>query len=253
VKKILGVLVALALVLTGCASTSSSGDRVVRAAVASDLRFAFPEIIELVHDQHPDIDVRVTYGSSGQFMTQILNGAPFDLYLSADQAYPAIIVEERFAAESELFRYARGRLVVWNPATAAEPPSLEDVLDARQIALANPRHAPYGRAAVQALTNSGLLPEVEDRLVFGENVAQAVEFAQAGTADLALIAMSLVIEGPVAQIGAWTEVPQDLFDPLEQGGVVMTAAADVPAARTVRDVLLSPAGKQVLARYGFLE
>lgn len=250
-KTLIGLIAALTLAITGC--TSSSDDRVVRAAVASDLRFAFPEIIELIHREHPTIDVRVTYGSSGQFMTQILNGAPFDLYLSADEDYPAMIVDEGFAAESELFRYARGRLVVWNPDASAKPPTLEDVLDARQIALANPRHAPYGRAALQALTNSGLLPAVEDRLVFGENVAQAVEFAQSGTADVALIAMSLVIKGPVANVGAWTEIPQELFDPLEQGGVVMTAAADVAAAKIVQDVLLSPAGKQVLATYGFVE
>jgi molybdate transport system substrate-binding protein len=240
-----------ALALSACSADAASQDRVVRAAVASDLRFAFPEIIELVQEEHPDIDVRVTYGSSGQFMTQILNGAPFDLYLSADQAYPATVVDEGLASEGQLFRYARGRLVVWDPQGTLATPTIDDARNANTIAVANPRHAPYGRAAMEALTSSGLLSVVEDRLVFGENVSQTAEFAQSGAADIALIALSLVISGPLANTGTWTEIPQDLFEPLDQGGVVLDEAQDFTAAQSVRDVLLSPRGQEILARYGF--
>ena len=251
---IIGALTAAviaAVALSACSADDDATERVVRAAVASDLRFAFPEIIELVQEEHPDIDVRVTYGSSGQFMTQILNGAPFDLYLSADQAYPATIVDEGLATGDQLFRYARGRLVVWDSQGTLTAPTIEDVRSANKIAVANPRHAPYGRAAMEALTSSGLLPEVEHRLVFGENVSQTAEFAQSGAADIALIALSLVISGPLVHTGTWTEIPQDLFEPLEQGGVVLEAAQDFAAAQSVRDVLLGPRGKGILARYGF--
>lgn len=250
-RKIIVALVSATIVIAACSTDNSSQEPTVRAAVASDLRFAFPEIVELVHSEHPDINVRVTYGSSGQFMTQILNGAPFDLYLSADQAYPETVVADGFASQEELFRYARGRLVVWDPSGAQSTPELEDILGAGQIAVANPQHAPYGRAAMQALTSADLLPAVESQLVFGENVAQAAEFAQSGAADMAIIAMSLVIAGPLAETGTWTEIPQQLFEPLEQGGVVLTAAQDVAAAQTVRDALLGPRGQEILARYGF--
>lgn len=245
-----GALIA-ALALAACSANDASKDRVVRAAVASDLRFAFPEIIELVKEEHPDIDVRVTYGSSGQFLTQILNGAPFDIYLSADKAFPATIVDEGLAKEDQLFRYARGRLVVWDPKGTMSTPSIHNAREANTIAVANPRHAPYGRAAMQALTSLELLPALEDRLVFGENVSQTAEFAQSGAADIALIALSLVMSGPLANSGTWAEIPQDLFEPLEQGGVVLDAAQDFTAAQSVRDVLLGQRGQEVLARYGF--
>jgi molybdate transport system substrate-binding protein len=130
-------------------------------------------------------------------------------------------------------------------------PTIDDARSANKIAVANPRHAPYGRAAMEALTSSGLLSVVEDRLVFGENVSQTAEFAQSGAADIALIALSLVISGPLANTGTWTEIPQELFEPLEQGGVVLEAAQDFTAALSVRDVLLGPPGQGILARYGF--
>ncbi len=143
---------------------------------------------------HPEIAVATTYGSSGTFYQQIQNGAPFDLYLSADLSYPRQLVEAGLADEADLFEYAVGRLVVWAPLDSpVDPtPGIPALLDpaARKVSIANPEHAPYGRAAVAALQTAGVYDAVAGRLVLGENVAQAAEFVQSGNAQVGIIALS---------------------------------------------------------------
>ena len=251
-------LITGAVALTSCSSDSSAG--VVRVAAASDLVFALPEIQELVREEYPEIDMRISYGSSGQFLQQISNGAPFDLYLSADVEYTRVLIAEGVAREDSAFVYAFGRLAVWTTRTDLAAGSDNTISIATladpsisTVAIANPRHAPYGRAAVSALESAGILEIVEPRLVLGENVAQAAEFVSTGAADAGIVALSLLYSGQLSGKGTWSAVPVDEHDLIEQGGVVLTSATDVEAAQRVAEVLQSEAGKNILRSYGFYE
>lgn len=265
---VLHLALLLALLLAGCASADTSpgagagphagaGDvsGTVRIAAAADLRFALDEVLVLVAEQHPQVSTTVTYGSSGQFLQQISNGAPFDLYLSADAAYPRELVAAGLAEQDELFDYAVGRLALWVPDGSALDPGdgLSVLTDprVRRVSIANPEHAPYGVAAVAAMRAAGVHDDVADRLVLGENVSQAAEFVRTGQADAGVVALSLVLAEPTRDVGEWAEVPPELFPTLLQGGVVLGAAHDPAAARAVRDVLLGEPGREVLDRYGF--
>lgn len=235
----------LATALTGCASDSVER---VNIAAAADLRYALDEIVSQLEADNPDVDYAVTYGSSGQFLQQIVNGAPFDAYLSADRAYPDQLLDKGLA--SDPFTYAVGRLVLWVPDGSPLDPTrgLGILADAKRIAIANPEHAPYGRAAVAAMTAAGVYAQVEDRLVLGENVSQAAEFVMSGNADAGIVALSLVLSDPMRDVGTWWEIPRDTFPRLEQAGVLLT---DSPGARTLRDAVVGPEGRAILARYGF--
>lgn len=254
------VTTSLAACTSGAATTPTASDpgaeRVVRVAAAADLKYALDEIADLAAREVPPITMQITYGSSGMFVQQIVNGAPFDLYLSADVAYPRILVEEGLATAEDVFPYAVGRLVLWLPDGSPIDPSegLEALLDprVRKVAIANPEHAPYGRAAVAALGTAGVYDAIRDRLVLGENVAQAAEFVRAGSAQAGVIAMSLVRSDPLREVGQWVEVPIESFPRLDQGGVVLAGGGQPDAARAARDVILSPAGTAILEAYGFI-
>jgi len=259
-----GVAVAVMLlgVLGACSADGgfsgeggADGSVTVRVAAAADLKFALDEVAELVASEHPGIEVNAVYGSSGTFLQQIENGAPFDLYLSADLSYPRALVDSGRAAEGDLFPYAVGRLVLWLPEGSLVDPEdgLQVLTDPalRRIAIANPEHAPYGEAAVAAMKAEGVYDAVRPKLVLGENVAQAAEFVQSGNADAGIVAKSLVLADPVRGVGRWYELSLRLYPRLDQGGVVLGGAAEAEAARTVRDVLLSEPGVEILARYGF--
>jgi molybdate transport system substrate-binding protein len=254
----------LAVLTTGACGTGDVGadgpgrgaeQATVRVAAAADLKFALDEMVELVEVEHPRIDVDPVYGSSGTFLQQIENGAPFDLYLSADLSYPKALVESGKATEEDLFPYAVGRLVLWVPDGSSVDPAdgLRVLTDPtlRRVSIANPEHAPYGEAAVSALRTEEVYDEVRPKLVLGENVAQAAEFVQSGNADAGIVALSLVLGDPVRDVGRWHELPLELYPRLDQGGVVLAGARDADAARTVRDMLLSEAGVEILDRYGF--
>ncbi|UER54806.1 molybdate ABC transporter substrate-binding protein [Kineosporiaceae bacterium SCSIO 59966] len=248
------VLLALAAVGCGPADDASSpaDPAVVRVAAASDLQLALPEVLEEID---PDVEVAVTYGSSGQFVQQIVNGAPFDLYLSADTGYVDRLVEAEAAKDADTFTYATGRLVLWVPqASPIDPNEGLDVLTdpgVRRVALANPEHAPYGRAAAAALTAAGLDDDLADRIVLGENVSQTLDLVASGGADAGIVAASLVAAGPMADQGRWWQLPPSAHPPLVQGGAVLSGARDVEAAHAVREALLSAEGQDILRRYGF--
>ena len=243
---LISLLLAVAgMVLAGC--QGAQPDR-VNVAAAADLRYALDDIIALASAQNPDVEYAVTYGSSGQFLQQIENGAPFDLYLSADISYPQQLVDSGQA--NGLFRYAIGRLVLWVPEGSDLNPrdGLDVLSSASRIAIANPQHAPYGRAAVAAMESAGVYADVADRLVLGENVAQAAEFVTTGNADAGIVALSLVLSDPLRDIGTWWEIPTDTFPTIEQGGVLLS---DSPATLALRDAITGPDGRAILARYGF--
>ncbi len=252
-RSALTVLLGLALGLTLQAATP----RTVSVAAAADLQFALVDLQAAFTKVHPDIDLALTYGSSGNFYAQIVNGAPFDLFLSADETYPQKLMDAGLADRASAFRYSRGRLVLWVPAASPIPLErlgLKALLDpaAKKVAIANPRHAPYGRAAEAALAKLGLLDAVRPRLVYGENIAQTAQFVQTGAADIGILALSLVKASAMSGLGRRFELPLDAYPPLEQGGVVLTRTRDRAAAWAFRDFLRGPEGVAILKRYGFL-
>ena len=244
--------------LVACDRRSGAPGREVRVAAAADLKFALDEISAVFRRGHPDVAVTITYGSSGSFYAQLSNDAPFDLFLSADAAYPQKLVEHGKGAKETLFRYASGRIVVWVlnesqlDVTTLELRSLADP-SVRRVAIANPQHAPYGRAAEAAMRGARIYDQVKDRLVLGENVAQAAQFVQSGSADVGVIALSLALSPAMRDKGRYWEIPLDAYPRIEQGGVVLKSAKDPDAARALRAYLLAEEGKAILRKYGFSE
>ncbi|GBC86341.1 Molybdate-binding periplasmic protein [bacterium HR12] len=256
-ERALAAAVALSL-LAGCggATTADPGSPGLRIAAAADLRYALEELVEAFEAEHPEVEVTVSYGSSGTLLAQLENGAPFDLCLSADVSYAERLQEEGLTMRDGVFAYAVGRIVVWVPADSpldAEGLGMEALLQpsVRAVAIANPDHAPYGRAAVAAMRSLGVYGRVRDRLVLGENVAQTAQFVQTGAADVGIIALSLAL-APGAE-GRWWEIPADAHPPILQGGAIMRWARDPDAARAFVALLLGPEGRAILARYGFEE
>jgi molybdate transport system substrate-binding protein len=260
-KKLPGRLlyVALALVLaTGCVHQPSHAVKEtasLRIAAASDLKFALDEVVSAFVDRHPEISVATTYGASGNFYAQILNRAPFDLYLSADVKYPLQLVEKGMADRDSVFVYSRGQLVIWVPTDSPLDikkglPVLRDER-IKKIATANPKHAPYGQAAQVALEAEGIYEDVASKLVLGENVSQAAQFIESGAADVGIIALSLA-ESPVMKSkGRYQRVHQESYPPLEQGAAILTDCKNREAAEEFCDFLQSSEGQRVLHRYGF--
>ena len=169
----------------------------VRVAAAADLNAALGALIEKFGESH-DVDVTVSYGSSGTFYAQLLNRAPFDLFLSADIDYPRQLAARGLTIPDGEFTYAVGRLVVWVRASSAIDPARDGLQSlggsaVAHVAIANPEHAPYGRAAMAALQTDGILDRVRSKLVYGENVAQALQFVQSGAAEAGIVALSLAL------------------------------------------------------------
>lgn len=235
----------------------SAPPRSLAIAAAADLQFALVEVKEAFAAANPGIEVAVTYGSSGNFYTQLLNKAPFDLFLSADLSYPRKLVEAGLADGATEFLYSRGHLVLWvlkESPIPVERLGMRALLHpaARKVAIANPRFAPYGRAAEAALTKAGLLEAVTPRLVFGENIGQTAQFVQTGAADIGMLALSLAKAPVMANRGRYWEVPQDAHPPLDQGGVILNHARNRAGALAFCAFLRSPAGLAILRRYGFV-
>jgi molybdate transport system substrate-binding protein len=237
-------------------SAQAAEKRVVRVAAAADLKFALDEIREAFQRQHPSIEVVITYGSSGNFYSQLANRAPFDMFLSADLDYPRRLIQQNLALAESEFPYAVGSIVLWVQQTspiAVEKLGIQALLDpsARKIAIANPRHAPYGRAAEAAMKNLGVFEKVQGRLVLGENITQTAQFVESGAADIGIISRSLAIAPALRDKGRSWEVPSDAYPRLEQGGVILSWAEDRAAADALRSFVLGDDGKSILGRYGF--
>jgi molybdate transport system substrate-binding protein len=236
------LVILAALASTACRVWSPAPPASLNVAAAADLKFALDEVTRHFREIHPEIDVQIAYGSSGNFFAQIQNGAPFDLFLSADIDYARKLGKP-------VFTYAIGRLAVWvpansplDPATALRDPSV------KHLAVANPAHAPYGRAAEAALRKLGVWDALQPRIVLGENIAQTMQFAQSGVADAGIVALSLALAPSLRGQGRYWRIPLDDYPRLEQGGAILK---DSPAARQLRDFLLSAPGRRILEDYGF--
>lgn len=250
-----------ALIVAGCATSSPGASQQataqVRVAAASDLRFAMDELIVAWAGANPGIAVAPTYGSSGNFLAQIKEGAPFDVFFSADAEYPRELEKAGLAESGSTQLYGIGQIVVWVPnesALAVATGGLEALTDpsVRTVAIANPEHAPYGRAAVAAMKTAGVYGAVEPKLVLGENVSQAAQFVESGNADAGVLALSLAVAPALRDRGRYALVPIESYPRLEQGAVVLTSATNPDAARALLDYVLGPNGREVLDRYGFL-
>jgi len=229
----------------------------VRIAAASDLRFAMDELVAKWSSANPGIEVEPLYGSSGTFFAQISEGAPFDIFFSADAEYPRELEKAGLAMAGTTRLYAVGRIVVWVPVSSTldvASRGLEALTDAsvHKVAIANPEHAPYGKAAVAAMKSAGVYEAVKTKLVLGENVSQAAQFVESGSADAGVIALSFAVAPTLTDKGRYAIVPIESYPRLEQGAVVLDAAADADAARAFLDFVLGPDGRAVLDRYGFL-
>ena len=227
----------------------------VTIAAASDLNFAFKEIVT-EYEKASGNYVKLTLGSSGNFYAQIQNGAPFDLYFSADIRYPQKLVESGHAVADSLYRYAIGRIVVWAPNQSSihVERGLEALLDPhiRKIAIANPKHAPYGRAAVAAMEYAMVYDRVKDKLVLGENISQAAQFVESGAADVGIIALSLALAPPMQAAGHYWEIPADAHPSIEQGAVMVTGGKNSEGAKAFLSFIQGAEGQAIMARYGFV-
>ena len=225
----------------------------IRLAAAADLQFAMTDLVAQFEKQ-TGTNADVSYGSSGNFFAQIANGAPFDLFFSADMDYPRKLQAAGLAEPETLCAYAIGRMVIWTPSNLdidVAKRGWQALLDnhVRKIALANPEHAPYGRAAVAALGRAGIYDQVLPKLVYGENVAQAAQFVQSGNAQAGILPLSLALS-PAMHDGKWWEVPADTYPAIQQGAIVLNRAKNKAAARSFLDFVKSEAGRRTLAKYG---
>ena len=263
------ILLCCLMAACGCRRERSSSDgaatqpatenrQQLNIAAAADLQFALDELAARFRQSHRDADIRITYGSSGNLFAQLSNKAPFDLFFSADLGYPRKLAEQGLAESGSEFVYGVGRIVLWVPKGSGLDIStrgLEALTDpaVKKMAIANPQHAPYGRAAEAALKKHDLWQKLIGKLVLGENIAQAAQYAQSGTADAGIIAQSLALAPRMQSQGRYWLVPQEDYPKIEQAGVILSYTAHRQAAEEFRQFVIGPDGRAILARHGFVE
>lgn len=242
------LLLACALALPAAAHAEK-----ITIAAAADLKFAMDDIVATFKKSNPTDEISVVYGSSGNFNTQIQQGAPYDLYFSADIGFPRELAKNG-AAASAVKPYAIGRIVLWSATMDASKMTLASLTDPKitRIAIANPKHAPYGKRAEEALRAAGLWDKVESKLVYGENIAQTAQYAQSGNAQVGIIALSLALNAELSSKGGYALIPDTLHEPLEQGFIITKRAAGNALATRFADYMESKPARALMTRYGFV-
>jgi molybdate transport system substrate-binding protein len=233
--------------LAACSNTSSG--KTVRIAAAADTARAFEELGK-AFEAKTGITPVFTFESSGLLAKRIDEGAPYALFAAANRMYAQDPVTHGRCDARSLRAYAQGRVVVWTPSGKPGPMQLADLADARfeRIAIANPDHAPYGTAAKQALTKSGLWDQLQPKIKIGEDIEATMQFAKTGAVDAAFVAQALAV---VTDGGTSLPVDQALYDPLEQDLVVCGAGTEADRAHQFADFIGSPEGREIMTRYGF--
>ena len=241
------------ILLLGLSALQTSAQEITVAA-AADMQSAMQDIATRF-EKDTGMKVKVVYGSSGNFFQQIQNGAPFDLFFSANLDYAKKIEGAGLAEPGTLYQYATGKIVLWVPSgskvdvigglKALTDPAL------RKVAIANPEHAPYGQAAVTALQKENLYEQVKSKLVIGENISQAASFVFSGSADAGIIALSLALAPNMRDKGRYVEVPAGDYPPIEQGCVLLKSSQKKDGARAFLDYMKTPTTAEVLRNYGF--
>ena len=242
------------VVIVCLVSLAGAQKKQIRVAAASDLQTVLPEVAS-AFEADTGTHAELIFGSSGSFFAQIQSGAPFDLFFSADSEFPARLIQNGRAEPRSAVPYALGRLVLWLPPNAKCDPQGEkwDCLlkpEIAKVAIANPALAPYGRAAVQALQSAHLYEQVRPKLVFGENISQAAQFAQSGNAQAGLLSYSQAQSSAMRNGKQW-EIPQNLFPPIEQTVVVLKSARDKFAAQDFVQFMTEGRGREILEKDGF--
>ncbi|WP_136415930.1 molybdate ABC transporter substrate-binding protein [Herbaspirillum sp. ST 5-3] len=244
----------LVLLLASIAALSAHA-RDVYVAAAADLTFCLKDLNAAFQKANPDVKVIVATGSSGKFFSQIQNSAPFDVFMSADIDYPRKLADAGLAVRESLFQYAVGQIAVWviNPQFDVAK-GLAVLSDPRisKIAIANPSHAPYGRAAQAAMEKAKVWESVRPKLVMGENISQAAQFVQTGNASAGIIALSILKAPSVEGIGRYWLIPRDQYPAIEQGAVLTIKGKDNADARNYMAFLKTPDARRIFDRYGFL-
>jgi molybdate transport system substrate-binding protein len=244
-------LLALFFLLIGSIAAAQE----ITVAAAADMSAALPELVS-AYTKKTGQSVKLSFGASGNLTNQIRNGAPFDLFFSADEDYPQQLIKEGLAAKETLYRYAVGRLVLWVPNDSPLDLSklgIKALLDpsVKKISVANPATAPYGRAAAATLRHFEIYDQVSSRLVVGENISQAAQFVESGNAQAGLIALSHALAPAMKDKGRYWVVPLDAYPTLNQAAVVLSKSKQQDAARKFLDFVRSPEANSLLIKYGF--
>lgn len=225
----------------------------ITIAVAANVQFAMEEL-KTEFKKSTGIEIKTSYGASGKFCTQIKNGAPYDVFISADMDFPDSLYKWGYAKEKPR-PYAFGKLVLWTMKDLDLAPGISVLADSGvvKIAVADPRRAPYGREAVMALKKAGLFDKIESKLVYGENISQVAQYILTGNADIGFNAKSVVLAGEVASKGKWKEVDSALYAPIAQGVVLCKHGWEnhpVPSRRFY-EFLFSDKARAVFLRFGY--
>jgi molybdate transport system substrate-binding protein len=227
----------------------------IAVAAAADLSTVLKQLGDL-HEKKSGVKVNLSLGASGALAQLIQNGAPFDLFFSADMDYPRQLIASGDADASSLYQYAVGNLILWVPMDSPLDPAQKymDVLldrSVRKIAIANPQHAPYGRAAVAALKHTGVYERVADRLVLGENVSQAAQFVESGNAQAGFVALAHAVAPAMQGKGKYWQVPENFYPPLAQGAVVLSRAQHKKEAAQFLEFIKTKEAEELLRKSGF--
>ncbi len=247
-RLILMVVVGLCGLSTLCVSQEIS------VAAAADLQFAMQDIAGRFQKETGKT-VKPIYGSSGNFLQQIQNGAPFDIFFSANLDYPNKLEAAGLTEPGSYYQYARGKIVIWIPSDSKLDLSsgMKVLLDpsVKKIAIANPQHAPYGQAAVAALQRENIYDKIKDKFVLGENISQTASFVVSGAADVGIVALSLAVSPNMKGKGRYIEIPVGEYPPIEQACVILRSSKNKEAAREFLSFVKTPAMADVLRSYGF--
>ena len=247
-----GLSVAVALVLVLSAGLCAAQE--ITVAAAADLQFAMQEVGTLFQ-QESGKTVKLIYGSSGNFAQQLQNGAPFDMFFSANLDYPRQLEAAGLTEPGTFYQYAIGKIVVWVPNDSKLDLSsgLKALLNPsiKKIAIANPQHAPYGKAAVAAMQKENIYDQVKDKFVLGENISQTASFVASGSADVGIIALSLALSPNMKDKGRYAEVPAGDYPAIEQACVIMRSSKNKDIAQQVLKFIQSPPIRELFKKYGF--
>jgi len=249
----MGKLKAGALLVVTLMSSLCAGQEITVAA-AADLQFAMQDVAGRFQKE-TGTTVKLIYGSSGNFFQQAQNGAPFDMFFSANQDYPKQLEAAGLTEPGSYYRYAQGKIVIWVPQDSELnlDSGLRVLVDAsvKKIAVANPEHAPYGQAAVAAMKKAGVYEQAKDKLVLGENISQAASFVVSGAADAGIVALSLALSPNMKGKGRYTEIPTSDYPAIEQACVILRTSKNKESAKQFLAFVRTQEVAEVLRQYGF--
>jgi len=246
--RILITFLAIISICQFCAAQS------ITVAAAADLQSAMQEVAERFHKETGK-DVKLIYGSSGNFFQQIQNGAPFDMFFSANLDYPKKLEAAGLSEPGSYYEYAKGKIVLWVPkdSTLDLSSGLQALLNPsiKKIAIANPQHAPYGQAAVAAMQKADIYDKVKDKLVLGENISQTASFVVSGSADAGIVALSLALSPNMKDKGRYAEIPATQYPPIEQACIILNSSKNKETAKQFLSLIKTAEITETLRRYGF--